>query len=57
MSAEASKKTRRNLDRSQAEEAPPERYFVLIECEDEAEQRELLERFAREGLKVQAKMG
>lgn len=50
---EASDRTRRTLkDR----EAPPEQFFVLIECEDETHQRELLERFQAEGLKCQAKM-
>ncbi|MFO0966849.1 MAG: hypothetical protein U0793_14850 [Gemmataceae bacterium] len=54
---DASKKTRRELDRTRAEEAPAERYLVLIECEDEEQQRDLLERFAREGLTCHAKMG
>lgn len=32
--------------------APPELYQVVIECKDEAEQRELFERLVREGWKV-----
>jgi hypothetical protein len=31
---------------------PPEVYQVVIECRDEAEQRELFERMRREGLTV-----
>lgn len=31
---------------------PPELYQVVIECCDEAQQRELFERLRREGLKV-----
>ena len=31
---------------------PPELYQVVIECRDEAQQRELFERLRREGLKV-----
>src|SRR5262249_9332214 len=50
-----SERGRRDLARRQAEE-PPEQYFVLIECEDENQQRELLKRFHDEGLKCQAKM-
>jgi hypothetical protein len=32
--------------------APPELYQVVIECKDEAEQRELFERLRGEGWKV-----
>ena len=35
-------------------ESVPEQFLVLIECEDEAEQAELLERFVQEGLKCKA---
>lgn len=52
---EASEKTKRALKREERE--VEERYFVLIECEGEEEQREMLERFQGEGLKCQAKMG
>ena len=31
---------------------PPELYQVVIECRDEAQQRELFERLRREGVKV-----
>ena len=51
--AEAAQKTRQALDR----EAPPPRFFVLVDCADEAEQLALLERFQDEGLKCQAKIG
>jgi hypothetical protein len=50
---EAGKRTRASIER---ETAPP-RFFVLIECEDEAEQLTLLERFQEEGLTCQAKVG
>ena len=52
---EASEKTKRALKREERE--IEERFYVLIECEDDDEQRELLERFQSEGLKCQAKMG
>jgi len=51
----ASERTKRDLPRGD-KDALPEQYFVLIECEDEAQQRELLARFQEEGLKCQAKM-
>ncbi len=41
---------------SQDGEEIPERFLVLIECEDEAEQTALLERFTAEGLKCEAKV-
>ncbi len=50
---EASRKTKKGVER----EMLPEHYFVMIECEDETHQRELLERFQNEGLTCQAKMG
>jgi hypothetical protein len=39
-------------------DAPPleDQFLIIIECADEAEQVELLHRFAREGLKCQAKV-
>jgi hypothetical protein len=51
----ASERTKRDLPRSD-QDALPEQYYVLIECEDEAQQRELLARFHTEGLTCQAKM-
>jgi ParB-like chromosome segregation protein Spo0J len=36
---------------------PRDRFFILIECADEEEQVNLLERFSREGFKCQAKIG
>jgi hypothetical protein len=51
----ASERTNRDLPRGD-KDALPEQYYVLIECEDEAQQRELLARFQEEGLKCQAKM-
>ena len=50
---EASDRTRRSFKN---EEERPEKYIVLVECEDEEQQRELLARFHKEGLKCQAKM-
>jgi len=53
---DAGRRTQKELDRAQ-EEAPPEKFFVLIECADEAEQLALLKRFQEEGLNCQAKLG
>ncbi len=53
---EASQATRRSLDHAQDRDLPPEQFFVLVECADEAEQLELLKRFEAEGLKCQAKL-
>jgi hypothetical protein len=56
--AAADKAMREKLSRRPAEkDAPEQRYFVLIECEDEDQQRELLARFVEEGLKCEAKIG
>jgi hypothetical protein len=56
--AAADKTERERLGRQAAMgEAPEQRYFVLIECEDAAQQRELLGRFVDEGLKCEAKIG
>jgi hypothetical protein len=38
----------------EANELPPERFLVLIECADEAQQVELLQRFNAEGLRCRA---
>jgi len=54
---DADKKMREQLRRANAAELPEPRYFVLIPCEDEDQQLELLERFQKEGLKCEAKMG
>jgi len=54
---ESSRRTQRDLDKAAAEGAPPDRFFVLIECADEAEQLALLQRFQKEGLRCQAKIG
>jgi hypothetical protein len=35
----------------------PVRYFVLIPCHSERHQRELLDRFLKEGIPCEAKMG
>lgn len=51
---EASAATKRAFEKDAAK--LPEQFFVLVECADEAEQRELLKRFADEGLKCQAKV-
>ena len=52
---EASERTKRALA-SQDIEEPAEQFYVLVECADEAQQRELLARFENEGLHCQAKM-
>ena len=54
---ESSRRTKRDLDKAAEDDAPPEQFFVLIECTDEAEQLALLKRFHREGLRCQAKIG
>jgi hypothetical protein len=54
---EASAATTRKLDETKQAELPPEQFFVLIECDSEAQQLELLRRFQDEGLKCQAKLG
>lgn len=38
--------------REKPRSAPPELFQVVIECRDEAQQRQLFERMKREGLKV-----
>lgn len=53
---EASERTKRDLKRASEADELPEQYFVLVECEDEDQQRELLARFKNEGLTCQAKM-
>ena len=52
----ASDRTKRDLARAESE-GMKEQYFVLIECDDEAQQRELLARFEADGLRCQAKIG
>src|SRR5262249_30620918 len=54
--AESERKNRDRLRQQVAEEGG-QRFFVLVECEDEEEQRELLQRFQEEGLRCEAKMG
>ncbi|MBI2804811.1 MAG: hypothetical protein HYX68_07490 [Planctomycetes bacterium] len=53
---EASERTRRDLQRLREGDALPEQFFVLVECDDEEHQRDLLARFKTEGLTCQAKM-
>ncbi|HMF15053.1 MAG TPA: hypothetical protein VKE94_22210 [Gemmataceae bacterium] len=48
---------RKGLARSDETIAPPEQFLVLIECRDEAQQVELLERFGAEGLRCKAIVG
>jgi hypothetical protein len=56
--AQADKAMRDKLRRqSNADDAAEPRFFVLIKCEDEEQQRDLLSRFHEEGLKCEAKMG
>jgi hypothetical protein len=51
---DAAARTKRAMEKP-GEELPPQ-FYVLIECADEEEQRDLLKRFQDEGLKCQAKM-
>ena len=51
---QASERTKRDLARTIEE--LPEQFFVLVECTDEEQQRDLLKRFHEEGLTCQAKM-
>jgi hypothetical protein len=53
---EANQRTRRELNKLGESAETPERFCVLIECDDEEQQRELLERFKNEGLKCEAKL-
>ncbi len=53
---EASDKAHRDLRRVAEEDDLPEQFLVLVECEDEEQQRELLVRFKNEGLTCQAKV-
>jgi hypothetical protein len=55
--AEADRKTRAKLRQAATQEPPAVRCFVLIECNDDNHQRELLDRFHAEGLRCEAKMG
>ena len=54
---ESARRTKKDVDRAGQEDAPDEKFFVLIECADEAEQLALLNRFGAEGLRCQAKLG
>jgi hypothetical protein len=53
---DADRKARERL-KCEAAEAPEARFFVLVDCADEAEQSELLRRFQEEGLRCEAKRG
>jgi hypothetical protein len=54
---ESDRKARAKVRRSTDEDVPAPRFFVLIACAGEEEQKQLLERFQQEGLKCEAKMG
>jgi len=54
---EASERTKREVKRNSEGDDAGMRYFVLVSCEDEEQQCELLKRFEDEGLSCQAKMG
>jgi hypothetical protein len=53
---EASRRTKKEVERAGGQDEPAEKFFVLIECADEAQQLALLERFGKEGLRCQAKL-
>jgi hypothetical protein len=42
----------REKSKSASPRRPPDLYQIVIQCRDEAQQRELFERLQREGLKV-----
>ena len=52
---DASRNTQRRLKQALEQDAPEEQFYVLVECDDEAQQRELLARFHKEGLTCEAK--
>jgi len=52
---EASVRTKKQVQKPENASSPE--FYVLIECADEAEQLDLLNRFQEEGLKCQAKLG
>jgi hypothetical protein len=54
---EAEQKARGRLRRDGTAQGLEPRFFVLVACADEEQQRELLERFQAEGLTCEAKMG
>lgn len=54
---EASERTKRAMKHSTEGDEPALRFYVLIDCDDEEQQRALLARFEAEGLSCQAKMG
>jgi len=52
---QAASQTRKSLDRTMNAEVP-EQYLIVIECASDAEQRKLLDRFKKDGLRCQAKI-
>ena len=54
---EASERTKRDVKRHTEGDEAALRFFVLVQCADEEQQRALLERFEAEGLECHAKMG
>lgn len=54
---DASARTHERLGRAAPAEMPGEQFYVLIECDGEEQQTELLARFRAEGLRCQAKIG
>jgi hypothetical protein len=54
--AEASRQTGRALKEIKEHDELPEKFYVLVDCEDEAHQQELLIRFEKEGLTCHAKV-
>jgi len=54
---EASERTKREVKRNTESDEAGLRFFVLVTCDDEEQQRVLLTRFEEEGLTCQVKMG
>jgi hypothetical protein len=53
---EASERTQTNLKRAAENDALRDQFLVVVECEDEQQQCELLARFSQEGLTCTAKV-
>jgi hypothetical protein len=47
----------RPVEQYTGQELPPEKWLIVVTCKDEADQAELLERFATDGIKCKALLG
>jgi len=55
--AEIDKLIGRPMEEFTGEELPAEKWLIVVTCKDEADQAELLERFAADGIKCKALLG